>query len=105
MSRPKGCKNKRSITVEMIAARFKIDPFEVLMMVAAGDWKGLGYESATRTSFAASGIEFEELVITVKDRLLAAKEATRYLYSAKQSIEVSSGSEGFKVIIEDYSKK
>lgn len=105
MGRPKGSKNIRSITVEMIAARFKIDPFEVLMMIAAGDWKGLGYKEETKTSFAASGIEFEEPWIKLSDRVQAAKEAAKYLYSQKQSVQVSTGESGIKIIIEDYSKK
>jgi hypothetical protein len=100
--RPKGVKNKRSLTVEMIAENFDIDPFEVLMMVAAGDWKGLGFESPTHTSFAASGIEFEELWIKLSDRVMAAKEASKYLYSQKKSVELSTGEQGFKIVIEDY---
>lgn len=86
--RPKGSKNRRTLMVEEIAARFDIDPFEVLMMVAAGDWKGLGYKSECRTSFAASGIEFEEPVIKLADRVNAAKEASKYLYSQKQAVQI-----------------
>lgn len=103
--RPKGSKNQRTLMVEEIAAQFDIDPFQVLMMVAAGDWKGLGYDSATRTSFAASGIEFEEPNIKLSDRVTAAKEACKYLYAAKQSVAVSTGDAGIKIIIEDYTKK
>jgi hypothetical protein len=86
--RPKGAVNARTKNVEEIAAKFSISPFEVLMMVAANDWEKLGYESATRTSFAASGIEFEEPVIKINDRINAAKEAARYLYSQKQAVSI-----------------
>jgi len=86
--RPKGSKNKHNKNVDEIAARYNLQPFEVLMMVAAGDWKGLGYDAPTRTSFAASGIEFEEPVIKISDRIHAAKEASKYLYSAKQAISI-----------------
>ena len=86
--RPKGSKNKHNKNVDEIAARYNLQPFDVLMMVAAGDWKGLGYDAPTRTSFAASGIEFEEPVIKISDRIHAAKEASKYLYSAKQSISI-----------------
>ena len=104
MGRPNGAKNKRSLTVEMIAEQFDLDPFEVLMMVAAGDWKGLGYDSPMRQSFAASGIEFEELWIKLSDRVTAAKEAAKYLYAAKQSVAISTGDSGIKIIVEDYTK-
>lgn len=103
--RPKGCKNKRTLTVEMIAENFHLDPFEVLMMVAAGDWKGLGFDAPSHTTFAASGIEYEELWIKLSDRVQAAKEAAKYLYSQKKSVELSTGDQGIKIIIEDYCKK
>lgn len=102
MPRQKGSKNRRTQMIEDIAYRFDMDPFEILMMVACGDWKGLGYDSATKTSFAASGIEFEEPWIKLSDRVLAAKEAAGYLYSKKQSVALSTGDTGLKIIIEDY---
>ncbi len=100
--RVKGSKNVRTRMVEEIAAQFDVDPFEVLMMVAAGDWKGLGYDSPMRQSFAASGIEFEELWIKLSDRVTAAKEASKYLYAAKQSVALSTGEQGIKIEIVDY---
>lgn len=101
--RQKGTPNKRNFKVEEIAAKFSIDPFEVLMMVAAGDWKALGYEGPTRTSFAASGIEFEEPWIKLSDRVQAAKEAAKYLYSQKQSVALSTAEDtGIKVEVVDY---
>lgn len=105
MPRPKGSLNRRTRLVEEIAKQFDLDPFEVLMMVAAGDWKGLGYDSQMRTSFAASGIEFEEQWIKLSDRVTAAKEAAKYLYAAKQSVAISTGDSGIKIIVEDYTKK
>lgn len=105
MARPKGAKNKRNLEVEEIALRFDMNPFEVLMMIAAGDWKGLGFEEKTHTTFTPQGIEIEEQNISVGERGKAAAACCKYLYSAKQSVEVSTGQSGFKVIIEDYSKK
>ena len=103
--RPKGVKNLRTRTIEEIASKFNIDPFEVLMMVAVGDWQGLGYESKTKTTFTMQGIEVEEENIKLSDRVQAAKEASKYLYSQKQSVAISTGDSGIKIIIEDYSKK
>jgi len=102
--RKKGSKNKRNLRVEEIAARFEIDPFEVLMMISSGDWKGLGFEAKTKTTFTPQGIEVEEDNVPIVQRCMAAKEATRYLYSQKQSVEVS-GQMGFEIKITDYTKK
>ena len=91
--------------VEEIAMKFDLDPFEILMMIACGDWKGLGYENKTKTTFTAQGIEVEEENIKLSDRVSAAKEAARYLHSPKQSIALSTGDSGIKIIVEDYTKK
>lgn len=102
--RQKGTPNKRT-TVQEIAESFDLDPFEVLMMVAAGDWQGLGYDSKTRISFTAAGIEFEEDTIKLSDRVTAAKEASKYLYSQKKAVELSGESNAIKIVIEDYKTK
>lgn len=106
--RQKGVLNKRNQFVEDIAARFKLDPFEVLMMVASGDWKGLGFEHQNKVIIGEkAGIEFsiEEPNIKLADRVQAAKEAAKYLYSQKQAVALSTGESGIKIVIEDYSKK
>lgn len=100
--RKKGTPNKRTFIAEEIAAKFDIDPLEVLLMVSSGDWKGLGYDAPTRTSFAASGIEFEEPVIKLSDRVTASKEVAKYLYSTKQSVALSGDDKGIKIEIVDY---
>lgn len=103
--RPKGCKNKRTRMVEEIADQFELDPFQVLMMIACNDWKGLGYASSTKTVFSMAGIESEEPVIGLSDRLGAAKEATKYIYSQKRSVELSTDPDkGIKIILEDYTE-
>jgi len=100
--RIKGVKNKRTRTIEEIAAKFDIDPFQVLMMVAAGDWKGLGYDAPSKISYTNAGIEFEEPNIKLSDRVQAAKEASKYLYSQKQSVALSTGDQSIKIEIVDY---
>jgi len=105
MGRPKGAKNKRTLEVEIIANRFKINPFEVLMMIAAGDWKGLGYKAKTRKVFTNSGDVNEEENVPLEQRNMAAREATKYLYPQKNKVELSTGQEGFKIVVEDYSEK
>jgi len=107
--RPKGAKNRRTMKVEEIADKYitsdEQDPFAVLLMVAAGDWKGLQFDEKTKISYTAAGIEFEEYNIKLADRVSAAKEAAKYLYAQKQSIALSTGDTGLKIVIEDYSGK
>jgi hypothetical protein len=103
--RTKGSRNKRNLVVEEIAARFDLDPFEVLMMVASGDWKGLGYDAKTKVTFTPQGIEVEEDNVPLPSRVQAAKEASKYLYAQKQSVAISTEDSGVKIIVEDYTSK
>lgn len=105
MGRPKGSKNKHSFQVEELAQTFDVEPFEILMRIATGDWKFFGFKSATETVYTAQGIEMEQLAIPIKDRGAAAAKACAYLYSQKQAVQLSTVDTGIKIIIEDYSKK
>lgn len=101
----KGAKNRKTFQVEEIAQKYKLEPIEVLLMAMNGDWKGLGYDSPTTTQFTAAGIEFEVPNLTVTHRIDAAKQACKYLYSAKQTVTVEGGLQPIKIIIEDYTSK
>lgn len=103
--RPKGSKNKHTFNVEELAHKYDCEPFEILLMVAMGDWERLGFEGKTKTTFTQAGIEVEEDNVPLKERVQAAKEAAKYLYSTKQSVALSTGDTGIKIIVEDYSKK
>lgn len=104
MARTKGSKNKHTFQVEEIAQKFDCEPFEILMRIATGDWKWFGFQSESKTAYSPQGIEMDELNIPFKERVSAAKEASRYLYSQKQSVAISTGDTGIKIIVEDYSK-
>lgn len=86
--RPKGAINRRSIHVAQLAADLGVDPIEVLLLVCKGDWKSLGYKSGIKTKSAGAGEVYEEDLITLVDRVNAAKEASQYLYSKLKTIEV-----------------
>lgn len=103
--RKKGSKNIKTFNIEEIASKFELDPFEVLMMVVNNDWKALGYNSPGEVSYTNAGIEFIDLYIKLPDRVQAAKEASKYLYSQKKAVELSTGEQGIKIEIVDYSTK
>lgn len=88
--RKKGTPNKRSAEAQAICDRLKFDPFETLCHLARADWEALGYS--------------EPIFIDPAIRVKAAAEATKYVYSQRKAIEHSTGEEGFKIILEDYSK-
>lgn len=81
--RPKGAKNKRSLQVEILADKFQ-DPFELLMLFATGDWKGLGYDSEVYIMESAQGSTKIGYTISPEMRLAATKEACQYLYPKRK---------------------
>jgi hypothetical protein len=104
MARIKGAKNKRSFNAELLAQQMDCDPLEILLWVAQGDWKALGFDAPSKVSYTSAGIEFEEPWIRLQDRVKAAGEACKYLYATKQAVQLSSEGEGFKIVVEDYTK-
>ena len=104
MGRPKGSKNIKSFQAEELAKKLGVDPLEILLRFAAGDWKGLGYDSSVEVKESDDGQTFIKYTISPELRANSADKASKYLYSAKQAVQVS-GELGIKVIIEDFLKK
>lgn len=89
-----------------IAEEVGCNPFKVLMMIAAADWEGLGYESATITKHGKDDVTWEEDRITLDARGNAAKEVCKYLFPQKRAVEVSNPTgETFVVSVIDYQNK
>ena len=106
--RAKGTQNKRTKLVEEIAERLKVDPFEIMMLYAKGDWKALGYESEVILVESGEGDGSKismKYIISPELRSQNAQAAARYLYAHKQAVDPATGDAGIRVIIEDYSKK
>ena len=103
--RPKGAKGKMTFNAQELAQKMGIDPLEVLLMITAGDWEGLGFSGPSKISYTNAGIEFEEPNIPLQVRQKAASDAAKYLYSTRSAVSLSTEGEGFKVILEDYTGK
>ena len=104
--RKKGSLNKRTYEAEALAERLGVDPLEILLLFAKGDWESLGYENEFLFSEGPEGEIKPRLVITPEMRLNSAKEAVKYLYFQKKAVDhTSDGDAGIKVILEDYTKK
>lgn len=87
--RQKGRPNQKSLPLIEKAQELGIDPFEVLLLFAAGDWKRLGYESETFTKYGAGGVENELFTIQPSVRAKAAAEASEYLHPKRKAIDVT----------------
>lgn len=87
--RQKGTLNRDTATLKERAAALGIDPFEILLLFAAEDWKRLGYEARTKTSYTNAGIEFEEFLIKPELRGKCAAEACQYIHPKRKAIEAT----------------
>ena len=85
--RQKGSKNK-VVNAEDIAAKYKLHPFDVLLMIANNDWRGLGYDKPTTTKASGAGATYEDDLIKIPDRNKAAAEATKYLFATKKDLNI-----------------
>ena len=102
--RKKGTKNKFTFNAEMLARDLGIDPLEICIHIAAGNWEEAGFKEEFIFVEKPDGAVTARPCIMPEMRLAAAKEAARYMYSTKQAVQLS-GEVGIKVIIEDYLKK
>ncbi len=89
IGRPKGSKNKRAVavTVNVLAAELKVDPLEILLRFAAGDWKGLGLKEVECVGTDRNGEPIFKQTIEPKMRMYAASEAAQYLYPKLKAVE------------------
>jgi hypothetical protein len=84
--RKPGTPNKRSMKLMEKAQALNIDPFEILLYLAAGDWKSLGYKSEMMIKYTKD-TQNEEFTIDPAVRARAAGEACSYLHAKRKSIE------------------
>lgn len=100
----KGAKNKRTVELQEKAKELGINPFEVLLLFADNRWEDLGYANETITKYSASGDSYEEYVIDPSTRVVAAKEACKYLYPQLKAIDHTSNGESLGQSLTDVLK-
>lgn len=88
--RQKGTPNKKTVALQEIAARLDVDPFEIVLLFAKGDFITLGIGE-----------------VTPEQRLKAAIEASSYLHPKRKAIEHTGEGGGaiqgeIKLTIRDY---
>jgi hypothetical protein len=92
MARRKGSRNRNSAPVLAKAQELGIDPWEILLYFAAGDWKALGYEAEKIQHINQYGVK-EEYTIDPAVRAKCAAEASQYLYPKRRALEIKEESE------------
>lgn len=85
--RKKGTPNKDTQTLRERAAALGVDPFEILLHFAAGNWGELGYDSPSREIPTKDGGTVTVDTISPELREKAAKDVSEYLYPKLKSIE------------------
>lgn len=86
--RKKGTPNRNTLDAQAKAEALGIDPFEVLLLIANGDWEALGYESPTKT-LMSMGQPYEVDVIALADRRAAASDAAQFLLPKRKAADVT----------------
>lgn len=74
--RKKGVPNRKTRPLLEKAAELGVDPFEILLLIAKGDWERLGYKTLAEAN------------LTLQMRQSAASDCCQYLYPKRKAIEM-----------------
>lgn len=77
--RKKGTTNKNSLPLKEKAQALGVDPFEILLHFASGNWKALGYEDEKNLA--------GEYLIQPQVRMKAAGDACQYLHPKLKQVD------------------
>lgn len=89
--RAKGTKNRDKQTLQELTDKLGVDPFQVLLLFAKGDWKALKYEAECYFSEKPDGAVKMGYVISPELRQKSAADACKYLYPQLKAVEHSGG--------------
>lgn len=87
--RKKGTPNKSSLKAELIAEELGVDPFKILLLIAAGDYKALGFKNKFRVTSITQYGETREPTVPMAARAKAAADATKHLLPTLKALEHS----------------
>ncbi len=89
--RPKGSTSALTRRMRELAENMNVDPFEILLHFANGDWKALGYASEKYISNIDKNGATEKFTIDPAVRAKSAAEAVQYIAPKLRSIDYSNG--------------
>lgn len=99
--RAKGTPNKDTQALIEAAERLGVNPFEILLHFAKGDFATLGY-SEYQTRPGPDGSTYDVLTIEPELRARCAMKASEFLYPKRKAIEITDGSESRRGITLNY---
>lgn len=103
--RQKGSPNKVNGLARDLAEKLGINPLEILLYFAAGDWESLGYPGPILLKITADGAH-EMDRISAEMRKSAASDASKYLYPMQKAVELKSDEgNGIRIVVEDFTSK
>lgn len=106
--RQKGTPNRKTMEIEKLLEEMDFNPIEFLVYVAMGNWKAIGYDTATIcTGYTKLGDPIVEERLNAKLRTDAAKEVASYVFPKRKAIEHSGpGGDTIKIeTLESYLKR
>lgn len=87
----KGVPNKKALHLHELAEKLGVNPFEILLYFAKGDWEALGYDNSIYVRESSDGTTTTlGYTITPEVRAKAAIEACKYLFPQKKAIQLDS---------------
>lgn len=89
--RQKGTPNKDTNHLLERCKALKCDPVDIMIHIAKGDWKALGYESGEITKMSMGSTYFEDR-IQLSDRSDAANTLMNFIYPKRKAIEIKDDS-------------
>lgn len=95
--RQKGTPNKDTQELKEIAERLGVNPFEVMLLFAKGDWQALGYKNEMYVSSEGDKSTSYKYTIDPATRAKMASDACQFMYPKRKSIEVLSAEDGPEV--------
>ena len=74
-----------------------VNPLLMLLHIASGNWKALGYKKGTKQIVTPQGKVVTVDRIDIPDRRMAATDASKYFFTQLKSVEVELGKDANKV--------
>lgn len=88
MAKAFGTANRQVEDLRRRAKELGIDPWDILLYFAQGDYKALGYQSPYVTKYTNTGKEYEDLLISPELRQKSAADAAQYIHAKRKAVEM-----------------
>ena len=88
MAKAFGTANRQVEDLRRRARELGIDPWDILLFFAQGDYKALGYDSPYVSKYTTTGKEYQDLLISPELRQKSAADAAQYIHAKRKAVEM-----------------